>query len=72
MTVRDATAQPRGSAEFAESSVLEAVVPLSSSVNLSEELAAWDGGVDSDHHSVLPFLSQRHFLLFGEQDKAIQ
>jgi len=60
-------AEPRGrsSAEFVESSVLEAVVPASSSINLGEDLQAWDGKVEDEAGSVLPFLSQRAILILG-------
>lgn len=67
MAESDDATRPRGSAEFVESSVLEALVPDSSVPNLKEELESWDGKVDGDSNSIVPFLSQRHFLLFGEQ-----
>jgi hypothetical protein len=56
--------QPRGSAEFVESSVLEAVVPLSSDIDIEEDLSSWDGNTD-ENGSILPFLSQRNVLLLG-------
>lgn len=60
-------AEPRGrsSAEFVESSVLEAVVPASSSINLQEDLQAWSGKVEDEAGSVVPFLSQRSILILG-------
>lgn len=58
-------AQSRGSAEFVESSVLEAVVPASLDINLEHELSSWDGAVDDERGSILPFLSQRHVILLG-------
>jgi hypothetical protein len=57
--------QPRGSLEFVESSVLEAVVPLSSDVDIKEDLSSWDGTADGESGSILPFLSQRNVLLLG-------
>ena len=61
-----AEAQPRASAEFVESSILEAVVPSDSEFDVEEELGSWDGAVDEEKSSVLPFLSQRQVLLFGQ------
>ncbi|KAK7186535.1 hypothetical protein DPSP01_002035 [Paraphaeosphaeria sporulosa] len=61
-----AEAQPRGSAEFVESSILEAVVPSDSEFDAEEELTSWDGTNDEEKGSVLPFLSQRQVLLFDE------
>ena len=57
--------QPRSSTEFVESSVLEAVIPLSSDIDLEEDLSSWDGTADGEDSSVLPFLSQRNVLLLG-------
>ena len=57
--------QPRGSAEFVESSVLEAVVPLSSDIDIEEGLSSWDKTTDDENGSILPFLSQRNVLLLG-------
>ena len=57
--------QPRGSAEFVESSVLEAVVPSDSEFDVADEISSWDGTTEKDNTSVLPFLSQRQVLLFG-------
>ena len=58
---------PRGSAEFVESSVLEAIVPAASSISIEDLLQSWDGSMDDENASILPFISQRQFLLFGEQ-----
>jgi hypothetical protein len=57
--------KPRSSAEFVESSVLEALVPARSDVNIQEELSAWDGTIEDESGSILPFLSQRNVLLLG-------
>jgi hypothetical protein len=57
-------AQPRGSLDFVESSVLEAVVPVESAVDIGEELGSWDGAA-KESGSILPFLKQRQVLLFG-------
>jgi hypothetical protein len=56
---------PRASAEFVESSVLEAVVPANSAINLEDELSSWDGSVDDETGPLLPSVSQRQVLLFG-------
>jgi len=63
----DSTAtQPRASAEFVESSILEALVPSHSSIDLEDELESWDGSSEAGNGSVFPFIVQRQFLLFGE------
>lgn len=59
-------AQPRGSADFVESSVLEAVVPASLDIDFKDALSSWDGAVDQESGSILPFLPQRHVLLLDE------
>lgn len=59
-------AQPRGSAEFVESSVLEAVVPSDSVIDIEDELSTWDGTNEDENSSILPALSQRQVLLFGK------
>ncbi|KAL6703192.1 hypothetical protein ACN47E_010121 [Coniothyrium glycines] len=59
-------AQSRPSAEFAESSVLEAIVPARLDVNLEEELTSWQGTLEEDGGSILPFLPQRQVLLLDE------
>ncbi|KAF2813278.1 uncharacterized protein BDZ99DRAFT_438316 [Mytilinidion resinicola] len=64
-TVEPEEGRPRGSVEFAESSVLEAFAP-SSSVNIEQLLQSWDGSVKDETSSILPFVSQRQFLLFDE------
>lgn len=55
----------RTSAEFVESSVLEAVVPRASSINIEDSLSSWDGSGGEDTTSILPFLQQRSYLFFG-------
>lgn len=61
-----AEAQPRGSVEFVESSVLEVVVPSASEFNVKDDISSWDGTDEEENTSVLPFLPQRQVLLFGE------
>ena len=58
---------PRGSAEFVESAVLEAIVPAASSIGIEDLLQSWNGSMDYENASILPFISQRQFLLFGKQ-----
>lgn len=60
-------AQPRGSAEFVQSSVLEAVVPSDSSFDIEDEISSWDGTIEDESSSILPFISQRRALLFDER-----
>ncbi|KAF1956244.1 hypothetical protein CC80DRAFT_71982 [Byssothecium circinans] len=57
---------PRASVEFVETSVLEAVVPTDTDVDIGDELNSWDGPDDDEVGSILPFLSQRQVLLFDE------
>ncbi|KAI4675886.1 uncharacterized protein J4E84_009861 [Alternaria hordeiaustralica] len=61
----DDEVMPRRSLEFAESSVLEAVVPASSDIDIKSEIDSWDGAAD-DNGSILPFLAQRNVLLLDE------
>ena len=56
---------PRASLEFAESSVLEAIAPAASNVDIEEAFNSWDGTVEDEGASILPFVKQRHVLLFG-------
>lgn len=63
--------QPRGSAEFVESSVLEAVVPSDSAIDIEEELDSWDGNVEDADSSILPSISQRQILLFGKIERIL-
>lgn len=58
-------AQPRQSLEFAESSVLEAIVPAASNVDIEDAFHSWDGTIEDETASILPFVKQRHVLLFG-------
>lgn len=58
-------AQPRGSSEFVESSVLEAVVPENLDTDISKALSSWGGAVEHEGDSILPFLVQRHVLFLG-------
>lgn len=61
-------AQSRGSAEFAESSVLEAIVPSDLSLDIQQELNSWDGAVaEHESGSILPFLPQREVVLLGKR-----
>lgn len=65
MVASPAEGLPRGSAEFVESSVLEAVVPAHSGIDIANELSTWDGNIEDESGSILPFLSQRNVLLLG-------
>jgi hypothetical protein len=55
----------RASGEFADSAVLEAVVPDTSNVDLQDLFQAWDGEFASTGSSVVPFIPQRPFLFLG-------
>ena len=56
---------PRRSAEFVESSVLEAVVPSDSVIDIEDEISSWDGTHEDEGSSILPSITQRQVLLFG-------
>ncbi|KAF9696221.1 hypothetical protein EKO04_005920 [Ascochyta lentis] len=58
-------AQLRQSLDFVESSVLEAIAPAASHVDIEQAFNSWDGTVEDDTASILPFVTQRHVLLFG-------
>ncbi|KAF1946123.1 hypothetical protein EJ02DRAFT_418889 [Clathrospora elynae] len=66
MAASTAETQPRGSLEFVDSSVLEAVVPASSDIDIENELSSWDGAAEDTSASIMPFLSQRNILLLDE------
>lgn len=68
MESKDDEASRRGSADFADSSVLEVVVPSASSADIESALEAWDGTEVSDNPSVFPFLSQRSLLFLGKRN----
>lgn len=57
--------QPRASLDFVESSVLEAIAPAASNVDIEAAFNSWDGTVEEEGASILPFVKQRHVLLFG-------
>jgi hypothetical protein len=57
--------QPRPSLDFVESSVLEAVVPAVSNLDIEDAFHSWDGTTEDENGSTVPFLKQRHVLLFG-------
>lgn len=64
MAADTAEAQPRQSLDFVESSVLEAIVPAKSELDIKGEIGSWNGTAD-EAGSILPFLPQRQVLLLG-------
>jgi len=57
----------RTSAEFAESSIFEAVVPEAADADLGKLIEGWDGAAEmEDDTSILPWISQRQFLFLGK------
>jgi hypothetical protein len=56
----------RTSAEFVESSVLEAIVPADSDINVEQVLQSWNGAIDDENGSILPNIPQRTVLLLGK------
>jgi hypothetical protein len=62
--------QPRESwpsDDFLEHTIVEAFVPSASEVDLQELLEAWDGEVPKGSSSIVPFVEQRQFILFGNK-----
>ena len=59
----------RGSAEFVDSSVLEAIVPASSEIDIEKEVRAWKGTTEDESGSILPSIPQRSVLLLGTFDR---
>ena len=57
--------QPRGSVEFAESSVLDTVIPLASNLDIEEALGGSVERLDESNNSPLAAIPQRTALLFG-------
>jgi hypothetical protein len=55
----------RASGEFADSAVLEAVVPDTSNVDLQDLFQGWDGEFAGAGSSIVPFIAQRPFLFLG-------
>lgn len=65
MTDSEGETRGRGSAEFVESSVLEAIVPASSDIDIEKEVQAWTGTIEDENSSILPSIPQRSLLLLG-------
>jgi hypothetical protein len=57
-------AQPRGSLEFVESSILDTIIPSSTNLNI-ESLSGSVERLDEGSFSPLPSIAQRHTLFFG-------
>jgi hypothetical protein len=56
---------PRGSLDFAESSILDAIVPLASDLNIEEALSGSVARLDEQNDSPLAAIPQRHAVYFG-------
>lgn len=65
MAASSPEAQPRPSAEFVESAILEAVVPMRPNIDITNELSSWDGVAKDESGYILPFITQRDVILFG-------
>jgi hypothetical protein len=61
-----ADAEPRSSAEFVESSVLEVIVPSDPGIDIGEGFEGWNGSTEDESSPLLPFISQRQLLLLGK------
>jgi hypothetical protein len=58
-------AQPRGSLEFGETSVLDTIVPLANPLDIEEALRGSVERLDDGHASPLASIPQRQALFFG-------
>lgn len=58
-------ARPRGSIEFVETSILDTVVPLASTLNIEEALRGSVERLDEGNDSPLAVIPQRNALFFG-------
>lgn len=57
--------RPRGSLEFAESSILDTIVPAASDLNIEEALSGSVERLDEGNDSPLAGIPQRQALFFG-------
>ena len=64
-------ARPRGSLEFVESSVLDTIVPLASSLNLEQALSGSVERLDDSNASPLASIPQRQALFFGKSIRSL-
>ena len=60
----DMNSRPRGSVELAETSILDAIVPLESNLDIEAALSSVERPDDA-HESPLAGISQRSALYFG-------
>lgn len=58
--------RPRGSIDFAETSILDAIVPLESGSNIEEILHGSVDNLDESESSLLSGIRQRTSLYFGK------
>lgn len=58
--------RPRGSVEFAETSILDAIVPLESDLDIEEALSGSVERLDEAQDSPLAGIPQRSALYFGK------
>lgn len=59
-------AQPRGSLEFVESSILDMIVPAASDLNIEDALSGSVERLDEGNDSPLAAIPQRQALFFGQ------
>ena len=45
---------------------MESIVPSRPDIDIEEELRSWNGAIEDETGSILPFLSQRTVLLLGK------
>lgn len=59
-------AQPRGSIDFVESSILDTTIPLDSNLNIEDALGGSVERLDEGNESPLAAIPQRQTLFFGQ------
>ena len=65
-------ARPRGSVDFAESSILDTIIPLASDLNIEEALSGSVERLDEGTYSPLAAIPQRSALFFGKRPNSLQ
>ena len=60
--------QSISSADFAESSVIDVIIPDASEIDLEDALKSSEGENEGDEASLVPAIVQRHRLFLGRLD----
>lgn len=70
MEVAEGESPPRRSLEFVESSILDTIIPLSTSLNIEESLSGSVKRLDESQNSPLSAIPRRQALFFGQSSGA--